>query len=105
MRRELTLRCHRCPARNRCVDFSRSVCSVKSAVSLNVSLGEFPEAFGTSFALWLQHEVLSLLSVVAPGPRNPCGGRRRDDPLLLQRARGSVATASAGRRRFGSAWP
>jgi hypothetical protein len=29
----------------------------KSAVSLNVGLGEFPEAFGISFAVWLHHEV------------------------------------------------
>src|SRR4030095_11186436 len=45
-------------------------------------LGEFPEAFGTSLAIWLQHEVLSLLPVVAPGPRHPYGVRRRDDHLL-----------------------
>jgi hypothetical protein len=73
---------------------------------LNVGLSEFPEAFGTSFAVWLQHEVLSLLPVVAPSPRHPCGGRRRDDHLLLLHApHGGAAAACAVRRRFGSDWP
>src|SRR4030095_2710037 len=69
-------------------------------------LGEFPEAFGTSFAVWLQHEVLSLLPVVTPGPRHPGGGRRRDDYLFLHAApHGGAAAACAVRRWFGSAWP
>ena len=50
--------------------------------------------------------MLSFLPVVAPGPRHPCGGRRRDDHLFLHEApHGGAGAACAARRRFGSAWP
>src|SRR5262249_38904149 len=76
--------------------------SAKSAISLNVGFGEFPEALGTSFAVWSHHEVFALLPVVALGPRNPCRGRRRDDHLLRGAPHGGAAAARAARRRFGS---
>src|SRR5215510_6664637 len=73
-------------------------------VSVNVGLGEFPEASGTFFAGWWQHEVLSLLLVVALGSRHPCGGCRRDDHLFLGASYGGAGADCAVRRRFGSAW-
>jgi hypothetical protein len=71
----------------------------------SLSRQDLPDVVRCQEKVLLQHEVLSLVSVVAPGPRRPCGGWRRDDHLSPGAPRGGGAAARAARRRFGSAWP